>query len=29
VMNTFRITGLDGVLEIVPTRDAALGGVTS
>jgi anti-sigma B factor antagonist len=25
VLNTFKITGLDGVLEIVPTREAALG----
>jgi anti-sigma B factor antagonist len=24
VLNTFKITGLDGVLEIVPTRDDAL-----
>lgn len=29
ILNTFSITGLDGVLEIVPSREAALGGETA
>jgi hypothetical protein len=29
VLNTFKITGLESVLEIVPTRDEALAGRSS